>query len=989
MGSIRGIVSRVALNASTVGFVLPIDFVAGVVLEVLMNEVDAADDATEYARLLHVVRQVNVDFEGHSYSKEASLTVVSAMHLHDLTLADLMEMVPPTQYFTYPSSLDGSMSFRSVSQNPPPLYDGYGNEEYAGTENFRTFWNRIRRANEDKRYYWQWRLSLEDYGRLREFLCGLDLNGSTRDEVLRYTDQICLFCAEWYKREYTGRNQGNLPAFVAIGCESHQNLSRDLVDRNGRVLLRGNDRYLHSLYIQGGLPFMYFIMRRNANLARVVARLFRQDEYAVAELQDAARDLHNAAVRESLCEKGSVYENIYAILEDETYREYILQQYPGHEDQVDSFIRQLEEETVRLCDLQWRLERNQDGARVVALVKTDRLIKASFLDRNGVSSHDCLQFNLSVTPDQGEPKRFLYIKTGEGDYVPWDSRYDVRVVAGYDRESDIPSSFAVAIENVPGPFGIHVENGFRNGDSIEIQELKCRESILRFYGSRSDRMMYDSSKEGESYVLEREGYRLLSEGARTWRLGNFVFYAVGQLLRVAIPSGRGEHIKEFTPRGTLRMIVSSENLRNILVELETEVHMGTGEIVPSVRFINHEALRQAKAQFNDMELIDGVQFSYYDSEDNLIDDINNYYGYVTVEVSYAGKSDRENFYLIEARRDLSEQKIIVNGIEYSCPFEERTAENSMPVECGDDRVGRACCHVWYPYDGTDYILNYCGRRVWRSPRFYLEYKGLYTRRHFSKTGCIESLAEIPQYDRRRNLEINRVPHGGNNVYRLVPVPPDEGRGLRFYCYHRQNGDLVPLTPESRGRECILEIPFDNTNYDYIVFQSLSDTDTGYRRESNVPVTFNARWWGIMVEHKLLFADYINCVDDLLDAIIGYYEYAGNDPDYSLLKSMFVSLAYPSLLLPKGKLRESLGREELMRMLKATALNDSPSALKMIEHCLDRFRGINPGGDKILKYYFGRGTLSPHFNEYEERMSIHDRLTRDATYERIIQRLNIG
>ena len=105
------------------------------------------------------------------------------------------------------------------------------------------------------RYLWELRLSQDQYSSLRDALCSYDF-GSSRSltkDIKAHAPKIALFLAEWYKREYNGRNGDNALGLIGLKTNCYKMVWEES-GINGSYLLNSDSsvRWRDSLFLQGG-----------------------------------------------------------------------------------------------------------------------------------------------------------------------------------------------------------------------------------------------------------------------------------------------------------------------------------------------------------------------------------------------------------------------------------------------------------------------------------------------------------------------------------------------------------------------------------------------------------------------------------------------------------------------------------------------------------------------------------------------------------------
>ena len=117
-------------------------------------------------------------------------------------------------------------------------------------------------------YTWQWNLSIAEYEEIKSLLKEYS---SQISEIISRNTVCCkliqLYISEWYKREYNGNDSNN--AFSSIGVNEYNTLPERIcrqlgIDENKVYKSRnidgseiGQNEWLYTIYVDGGLPLKY------------------------------------------------------------------------------------------------------------------------------------------------------------------------------------------------------------------------------------------------------------------------------------------------------------------------------------------------------------------------------------------------------------------------------------------------------------------------------------------------------------------------------------------------------------------------------------------------------------------------------------------------------------------------------------------------------------------------------------------------------------
>lgn len=921
MDSIKTIIGRVALYCSTMSNIKPIDFLSLIIVELLDNikSFNVAKDCQDFNKLIILVNNLSKVSGYQKFTKESLLIITKYTILDNYTLEYLSKAVGKCQFFEFPDTLDGYMSFKSVSKNPPKLRDNYGNKAYipstdiscSNSQNeYKSFpkwdkWDKLQTDNKDKKYFWQWRICKNDYESLKSFLKNT-LENLAKDDLLEYySSQISLFCAEWYKREYCGNGMGKQPAFRAINC-AHDNIARDLCKNSG-ITLRGENRYVNSLYAQGGLPWKYIISDEDNNLSRCIGQVFKQTNNQKNSSEHIAHSIKNSTIRESYINEGSIYENINILLEDNSYEEYILSEFPNHNENIKNFIRGLKKEVFRYFSIIWRLDLRSDITLVSMLSFSDRAkfgcIPKELLEKYNIETDKCNKFNLVIKSGDNHIKFWTYYKCANGDYST-SEHYDARIITKYTDTENLPTYYTLHIEDIPGAFGIWGDNGFPDERSISIDKFEDL-NIIKIYGDFNDKVLYSTPKDCPLYILKRDCITTKSklDNICIKNLGNFDFFHIDKPVILNV-NGRDQ---QFSPYGRLNIILNSKSLLNTIDLIKSEVL--NNEITVNVRFdgkdenallVSHNDLEDIQFSLGDMFFEENdCKIKYLDIEGNTIVDIKNHYGYTHLYVEYITKKVDINLYILDASRDIENNNIIINKEEHHIEYNDQP-DSSQEFEIGDDKSGLIKINIIYPFAISDTILIYPERKVWTLKKYLEPLKEFYVQRTFEENGYNESQLII------NNTENFLCPHrptltrnsDNPQIYKLEIAASNE----KFYIYDTEDNETYELN-HTNSETLVIPDMYDNTNYRYIVFQSLKgysiDSIDNIYKMQKVYKEYNSKWWQVVSEHNLFIEDwFLLDSSKISEALAGYYEYSQQNPNLTFLRKLASTLRFNWLLIIK-------------------------------------------------------------------------------------------
>ena len=877
-------------------------------------------------------------------------------------------------------------------------------------------WQRINAENFHN--FWSLRVSYDDYKSLKEFLKEVLQNADEKKMIL-YSRELSLYLAEWYKREYEGYGQGTYPAFASIGVGGSTRICKEMAEKEKYVVLRGNNMYQYSLYVLGGIPWKYVVAKKHSNFARNIGKLFKSvtDGDNSSIISAIAQDINNTAIRESICCRGSIYENLITLLTDETYVEYILNQFPTDASDINNFIKAVKEEVNILFMMRWRFDRRIVGGRasdtLVPLLcftsKTHKgVIPKSVVRDCGVNLEKCTCFNLVARLYNSEgavmgSKSWTHYRCASGDFSTSEN-YDGRIVANITSESDIPASIRVFIEDVPGPFGLKLDNGFERAGTEPI--YKCENlDLIKFYGDIGQDVLYSNPKNAELYVLKRP-FMTCPEQVSTLNAGAFEFIHITEPLTVNVKN----RVERLSPYGTLSIDLPSGrwggildlsrecSIKSIDGKLYSEIEINDSRI-SDIQVVNHQSLSQLKVYYGDDELdAENYEVSYQNLNNDEIPDIDSYYGLVKLCLTY-DKTIEKLIYLADIERDTLAQTVTVNSDVHKFTYDFQV-DNSQIFTLGDTQLGKMSCAVFYPFHKEDVILTYPVRRVYRSSRYYEGNRYFYYTRKFDLNGCTETpLIASEYYDNRP--EIKRQGDGtfmltGHKVFGLPEVSD-------FYFYNTRTNEIQQAKEyvELKGRYYLVTTDeFRRLEDVCIVFQSMknSTTDVCYKYTSNANAQFNSNLWSIIFEHNLLLEDFWEPQEDpTFELLTSYCQYAGSCIDFEYLRRIGISKKYSWLMLGKHFLMKFHSNKEfLINFLCKTSVcaqgvyfkefvEKYVANLKKVYYTLDKITKKTPV--KELTAYVLSGN-SVWALEDDRRAEMFEYLQRDRSYKELMKILKL-
>lgn len=173
--------------------------------------------------------------------------------------------------------------------------------------------------NFGNRYIWQWKIPASIYEELKENLAKivkefLGTHDNIKTTIKRlgndqaiwlFSRLVAVYCAEWFKREFNGNDQGN-NALEAIGLND-QGIAKEIFCRaygEKNVCHAGQHReWLWSMYVQGGLPVNYIVQmnqnNQNNNMVDILAAYFTPGEHPSEESAEEDKVFRNQVMDQS------------------------------------------------------------------------------------------------------------------------------------------------------------------------------------------------------------------------------------------------------------------------------------------------------------------------------------------------------------------------------------------------------------------------------------------------------------------------------------------------------------------------------------------------------------------------------------------------------------------------------------------------------------------------------------------------------------------
>lgn len=355
---------------------------------------------------------------------------------------------------------------------------------------FETLYNELHnsRREDDLRFPWQWKLTLNEYKRIKE--CFENNNLPDHENICHEIYMLmALYIGEFYKREYEGHGK-DWPIAAKDICKKLRIIPYRRVNKSN----------LFTLYVRGGLPIHYLSQRMSDNektsfIKALSLLLDADDRIDVSEGESELGKIPNSiAIKESY-QQGpghSIYEYIQNIRQNIN----VWNEADNNFDDFRNFVQRIiesknarnERQKFRLVFKLWteydeenqllnnsylspilHFNPEQNGARHYALSK-------GRLEKWGVNL-DNPGFNLLVKSGEDIIRKFFYAWCFNGDYIPGDQIVDI----------DLPSKIIgenLSTEYLLGhDFSVSIINS-NDGHEIELEESiqnSFNNKYLQFY----------------------------------------------------------------------------------------------------------------------------------------------------------------------------------------------------------------------------------------------------------------------------------------------------------------------------------------------------------------------------------------------------------------------------------------------------------------------------------------------------------------------------
>ena len=574
----------------------PIDYSAHVIVELLPSYKSLLrdEDASSFALLLDLLKEISLRVGKHRYSKEALHELVKKEFLLGKSIFDLTEIIGNTAYCIFPTAEDDPMFFRSVFQNPTVLRSAYGNEPYVApvspvtpvvppvtpvapvrrTLNVPSPNNTVRPEHvgdlpeivalkrkyfelekPNEKYYWKWRVSTEDYNEFKSLLLGVGFSDRTRAKVRECAYQLCFYIAEWYKREYNGNESDNCLGELGIGSDltrliwegSHPDGKQPYITSETNI-----HEWLYSIYVLGGFPIKYTL--RANHFSSLFDEIWGEDQdrdtISDEQIDEITQDFSGNQVMKDSLVQGSLHD-YYRYLRKEN--DMPIAASDRNKDPFVGFIRKLQEGRKKYYEQYlkptWLLYVDSHDSLVEGEVqvsfgrKEDKCyIPVECLSYWRIPDARTLEGFEMVLSDSssGEERSIRFSKTGPGDYpfVGWSRTNCISLPLSLDGDCH----FEVHLVTSAGRYKIG--NAFSFGDSRQFYKTKRPYE----WSSRTDNSVHTAvlfnpaklSLRDSSFPPEEKCFQ---EGGKVW---NWLILTE----EVTLDYGSGRDPLKYSPRNS-------------------------------------------------------------------------------------------------------------------------------------------------------------------------------------------------------------------------------------------------------------------------------------------------------------------------------------------------------------------------------------------------------------------------------------------------------
>lgn len=182
----------------------------------------------------------------------------------------------------------------------------------------RTLKNIIGRLDVREPYVWRMRLTDKEYRAVEDYVRSLDA-ASWRSPSQEMALAGIIYLAEWYRRCYSGAEQGRANEWKDVECKKLWEASGINNDVYVYRTERGTNLWQYSIYVLGGLAVRHELVRGDKDrFLKQLCRMFHGEDCSLEDLDDVSRAF---AFRQSIIRRHSLYEYLREILNGEIRRE--------------------------------------------------------------------------------------------------------------------------------------------------------------------------------------------------------------------------------------------------------------------------------------------------------------------------------------------------------------------------------------------------------------------------------------------------------------------------------------------------------------------------------------------------------------------------------------------------------------------------------------------------------------------------------------------
>lgn len=344
-------------------------------------------------------------------------------------------------------------------------------------------------------YFWALKITEEQYNNMKELLKNnIPENGSRTSFIKKYAVYIACYIAEWFKREYNGKN-GESNGIV----DDSNELEKIWEKLNKGCLFKSanSTRWLDSIYVLGGFPIEY-VKNEGTQFSSLISKVCREED--INEVLESLR-LNNQAYQRSLKEhslreyiKSAKEEGIASILAESDHEKYRF-----YCDFIETGIRG----TIKFSD-EWILydyseyENSEEKAYLSFRVKIgsddkDGIFSSYLLESLGVNEND-IMLGLEYGDEKSESSiRFTKIRN---NYVGW---YDCKFLS-FDFPDDFLSKEYNSDQSLKLMWYSITDKKRESGHVLEEYQI---EEYIQFYRKTEGGNEYTSQKDStaESKLL--------------------------------------------------------------------------------------------------------------------------------------------------------------------------------------------------------------------------------------------------------------------------------------------------------------------------------------------------------------------------------------------------------------------------------------------------------------------------------------------------------